>query len=1136
MSNFNYTEEQKEAIFDKSPKMIVSASAGSGKTMVMINRIIDKVVNGRESLSSFLVVTFTNAAASEMKAKLVEALEGIENKDDFIKNELRDIASCNVCTLDSYCAKLLKTYFYEIDLDPAFIVIDAKEESALEDKAFERLFEETFESMGKEEFELLDIFSSNRKLDRLKEIILKTYRFFIVQPDIDDFFSRTYNEAYSENISKNSCIKLVNQFIWQRVSKLQSRCDALAKIKPLRNDEKLMEILSQINGNLLLFKAENDYVANMRAIKLMSKVRINKPAKRGQMELLTDEVAKLKQDYHKMVDDLQEMFDTDIDVLASINEGGKRAKQIFALTKRFAEIYGELKKESGALDFADLERFAMKLLGKDSVLSSIKQKIKYVFVDEYQDINMLQENILEKLEINGNVFLVGDVKQSIYAFRHCEPQIFLDKQAYFETLDDAKCVRLNHNFRSHKEILDFANAVFSRTMMAEFSGVNYAKDAMLVKGSNEISNPAGDNAVTVMEIVEDKDEKDTDEFEYYSVKNHKPDADEKFENGEIEGRLVANEILSLRNKFIFLPKSKTVKERRVKYSDITILVSSRDTALENLCNELKRSGIPYATDVDEDLFEDETMATLLNMLKIIDNRRLDYELIAVMTSKFFGFNFNELTKIKTSTANHRFFFECVEEYAKEQSDKLAEKVKTFYNDINLFVRLAQFMTVSDLICEIIKKYNLELIALESDEGEKTILKLSKLLESLSGKSYNDNLAKYIINRAYENTAFQNASDSDAVKITTIHKSKGLEYPIVFMPFISKNFNEQDFKSDILLDKKFGICVNNFDFESREKMVSLSMLASKINSRSELVKEKLRLFYVALTRPINYLYLIQKSSGEDYKIKDIKDAKSFADFLNVFTKDYEKNNGTIFTYQKIQKNSIIKLDTKIKTRDVIFSDNFAGFNNLKTKLENAFNFDYKYTKAINIPQKISVSELNKNEDENTYSYFSDDKSAANIGTAYHKLLSLLDLKNILNYKNQIEQIIKNGAISQDELSQVNLNEIYTLCENKEFIKLINESDIVLKEQPFFASFENREFFENGTDDKIIVFGICDVIIKSKNKIVILDYKTSRIKNESKLIAQYKKQLDIYKMAIGKSDNKKVESYIYSFALNKFIKIN
>ena len=1136
MSNFNYTKEQEEAIFDPSAKMIVSASAGSGKTMVMINRIIDKVVHGRENLSSFLVVTFTNAAASEMKAKLVEALEAVENKDDFIKNALHDIASCNICTLDSYCAKLLKTYFYEIDLDPAFIVIDAKEEATLEDKAFEKLFEETFENMDQTTFELLDIFSSNRKLDKLKEIVLKTYRFFIVQPDVETFFYKTYNEAYNKDIAQNGCLKLVNQFIWQTVSKIKNRCDVLAKNRPLRNDEKLIEIVNQINSNLLLFKEENDYNANMRAIKLLSKVHMNKPVKRGQMEVLADKVAKLKQDYHKMVDDLQNTFDTEIDVMESIKEGGERAKQIFSLTKRFAEIYAELKKENGALDFADLERYAMKLLEKESVLSSIQQKIKYVFVDEYQDINMLQEKILEKLEINGNVFLVGDVKQSIYAFRHCEPQIFLDKQAYFDTLPDAKCVRLNHNFRSHKEILDFANEVFSRTMMADFSGVNYAKEAMLVKGDNEILNAAGDQAVTVMEIMPDDDERDIDNFEYYSVKNHKPDSDEKFENGEIEGRLVASEILALRKKFIFLPKSKTIKERRVKFSDIVILVSSRDTALENLCAELKRSGIPYATDVDEDLFDDEMMASLLNMLKVINNRRLDYELIAVMTSRLFGFDFNTLSKIKINTGSHKFFFQCVEEYIKNKDDELAEKLRDFYNDINKFVSLSQFMTVSDLICEIVKKYNFELLALESEDGEKTILKLSKLLEGLSGKSYNDSLAKYIINCAYENTTFQNASDNDAVKITTIHKSKGLEYPIVFMPFVSKNFNEQDFKADILLDKKFGICMNNFDFMAREKMISIPMLASKINSRAELVKEKLRLFYVALTRPINYLYLIQKSGGEDYKIKDVKDARTFADFLNIFIKEYEKDNSAIFVHKKIQKNSILKLDTKIKTRDVIFTDNFAGFNKTKKELDNVFAFKYKYDNAINIPQKISVSELNKQDEENTYNYFDNDKSSADIGTAYHKLLSLLDLNNIFNYKNQIAEIIKTGQISQDELALINLNEINQLCENNDFIQIIKSSDEILKEQPFFAAFKNSEFFEKGTDDKIIVFGICDVIFKSENKIIILDYKTSRIKDAQKLIAKYGKQLDIYKKAIEKSENKKVESWIYSFELNKFLKIN
>ena len=511
------TDEQLRCINERGVNLLVSASAGSGKTFVMIERIKKMIENHEASVNELLVVTFTKAAAGEMKARLVQGLEKIENKDDYIKEQLLDIQNASISTLHSFCSKLLKSYFYVLGIDPAFTLIDEIESNTLKEKAYSKLVDNAFLRGDERFFQLFDMFAINRKEDNFKDTINKFYEFLLTLVDSESWFNEMIKCTYSQDLAGNVCANFINNYFVKKFANLRKSADVLLSDSVVKENEKLVAYINSLYLNLLKIKDGRSFIENRKGAESFEII--------PRMPTLKDDYAYLKPATDKLKDATKKLIKEAYENYALHSEEVIKAKiaitkeHIIALynyTREFEKLYAELKKEKVALDFSDLEQYTIKLLKDETIRRTIQEKYKFVFVDEYQDTNAIQEAIIQGVSRDDNLFMVGDVKQSIYRFRASEPQIFVDKFNNFSkgVAKKSKAIKLNANFRSNKDVLDFSNEVFSRSMTPMFGGVDYVQDAMFIKGGekDEVFNSQYP-VVSVNIIKSEKDDSDDEDEE-----------------------------------------------------------------------------------------------------------------------------------------------------------------------------------------------------------------------------------------------------------------------------------------------------------------------------------------------------------------------------------------------------------------------------------------------------------------------------------------------------------------------------------------------------------------------------------------------------------------------------------------------
>ena len=1135
------TPEQELSITARNTNLLVSASAGSGKTYVMIERIKEMIKNKETGVDEILVVTFTKAASSEMRDKLVKCLEQIEPKDEYILEQLSNINSASISTLHSFCAKLLKTYFYVIGLDPSFVLIDEIESKALKSKALTKLIDSRFCVGDKMFFELLDIFSINRKEDNFREIILRFYDYLLTQINDEDWFKGAVESAYNLNIKKNVCAQFINDYAISEVEKLKANADELLEYLKDLEQPKLVQVVNSIYVNLLKIKRENDYVLNASNFKTFEKVKALPGKVEEGTENLKELVKNFKDKYNWFKDMLQKqyLFDQSGEMDKRLELTHERVCAIFEYTRLFKEIYDGLKKDKVALDFSDLEEYTLKLLENPDIAKAVQDKYKYVFVDEYQDTNLIQEAILKKITRKDNLFMVGDVKQSIYKFRASEPEIFVDKYKRYSSGVDclSKAINLNHNFRSHQDILQFTNFIFNRSMTDRFGQVNYYKDAQLVKGDS-LYPKVTDVPTIQLSVIEHKKQENEEivgTLPVYSVKNHNSNEDfETLKKAECEGRVIVNHINELLGKEVYVAKEK--QTRKIGYKDIAILTASRGGYLELVLKELDKAKIPYSSDVELGVFEDSFVGTIRSFLELLQNPEQDMHLMAVMNSNMFDFDINDLSNIRLLSPDSRFFNQAV--FSAVGLDGISQKLKNKLNDfistINHFSFLSKFLRVDELIMEILTQTGFMNKIMAKVDGQKSVLLVNKLLAFLAGKSYNLNLSKFLDYIKDNEIKFGLQDSALGVTVTTIHKSKGLEYPVVILmgsgqPILKRN------RGEFLISKRFGAGIDFYDNLLRTKQKTLVKNAIILETNMAEKEERLRLLYVALTRAVNHLIIVGVVK-EDYMHVAPWDAECFMDWiLPIVDNDCEINRKVDILVRRISTQDFKEVDVENLNRKelpVVFEKSKI---NIAEKIKQVLSFKYKYSKSINLPVKTSVSEILKS-DENEYfvpaMFGVDGEVAIKKGLAYHKLLSIMNLRanTIESFNIEIEKLIKSGKITQEELKLVNLSEIYTLLQDAKFKELLSSK--LLKEQEFIA-LTNAQGESGGS---VVLQGIVDLIAVTDDGIIVIDYKTNNSKREHFYISHYKKQLDIYAEVASRSLNKKVlKKLIYSFAMKKFIAV-
>ena len=1127
MSKFKPTDDQKKAIETRDKNIIVSAAAGSGKTRVLVDRVVSLMIEKKIPIKNMIIVTFTNKASVEMKDRIREKLsELLDNKNIdryFVKKQIKSINDAFIKTLHSFCADMLRENFYLSDnLSPSFKIAADSKQALLRKDAIDELFEIQYEKNDQNFIDFLHNFAKEKDDNDAKEIVLDLYDFSKSQVDPENWIK--YHTSNKFDFSE------FKKIIEKKVDELIKNAEELKKFiveKSMRKEFiEMMDIDLSYFYNLKKSVIEDKWDDSLEKFdyNLKAKIRFNKKKDDPNEDLFV----KTKRNYYKdQFTDLKNIVvNTDSITKAFFDPKEEKVlSELKNLVFEFEKIYKNKKREENYLDFSDMEHEFIKLLEKDALVEKLQKQFRYIFFDEYQDSNDIQNYIVDKLKNKNNLFFVGDVKQSIYGFRNARPELFLEKLESYEKDPDSVRINLSKNFRTDKDLIDFNNYIFDRLMTKNNSDIAYMDDNHRLNYHFEFDEKYPKVSIKALNSSVNEEE--------YLVK----EIDDLINSG-------------------------------MNYKDIAILLrsSSRAYLIEN---ELKKAGIPFSSDISKISFETVEVDFFINILKYIANPKDDLTLLSVLRSEIFDFSEDELSLISLSS-DKKYFYKKFSLYEENFNDELSQKISDFNTTFADFSYILNFSTMYDFANIIFEKSGYYDFLKARDRGYERVQNIEAFIElmddydknnenSLFGfLTYIDNLK----NQKKDNLkASRNLSDEeDLVRIMTIHKSKGLEFKAVILPEASKGFNTRGKSKDMLLDKDLGIGINISDWDNKIKISSIKrdLILEKLNLNDK--KEEMRVLYVALTRAERKLSIIgQKDLNEkgldkilstdslldlssymDWILKILCDDKIMSDFIDLDYKTDNFNNGSV----KIDYIEEFKADSKLDFTDV--KDLLDG-NNYDKKIYNhikdTFNFSYKNLENTNKSLKKSVTEIAKNYDLSNNGYekstFDDMEishdfrrpnfdqislSATEKGTLIHKIFQELEFKeyDLDSLKNEINKLIDLGKIKKEYISYLNFENILGFFNSKIIKDIRQKSPLIRKEESFLRKIDN--FYVNGQ---------IDIMFEFEDHIILMDFKTDSYKREG----FYDKQLEIYKDSIEEALGKKVsKSYIYWYNFKEFEQVN
>ena len=1107
-----WTDAQKQIIDlnNKDKNMLVSASSGSGKTTIMIERIVMLIINKVVSIDNILVTTFTNAAALDMKSKLIRRLTDELNtsKDKRYLLEQLDLAeSAKICTLHSFCADLIKKYYYTVGVDSAFSIMEEIQATLKKANAVKKVFEEYLEKDDAVFLKLYDIFNRRRKADTLAQYVIKIYTFYRTLPkNIDWLNCPSSSDAINKYIKNYK--DMADEYFVSYAQKIKQEAQNLG-----------YEPAERVADFVIDGIRTGAFVARMPALRKPKDLDTD-------TEYLIEKTSKFSQDarkfYTAFFENLQEPDEINIALTNKLCE----------VVNSFAIKYLSLKQEDFELDYADLEHYAYEILSDEGVNDEIKQKYRYVFVDEYQDINPMQEQIISMLN-KSVLFMVGDIKQSIYRFRLCNPDIFINK--YHSYKNDGNptnmAIDLNDNFRSVMSILDFNNEIFSRIMTKQLGAVNYYKDARF--NSNNSDLEANYPAVNMVVARLPKAEK-IEPNEVYSVKNHNNQT--VINDAKAEADIIINEISKIRRDGRVL---KEINGQKVSVSpdfgDIVILFRSLKNKSFEIISEIKKV-YPVISNIETELLQRTEILMILDYIKVIDNSYQDISLAGALRGVFGDFNENQLYKIREQYSDEEFFHNAVLKYKQYQNDAVSDMLKNFYKNLFDDRKYAACHSVKELIIYLATTYCYEEYLMQNFQNAD--YQYIELLINLAEK-YNTvtEFLSYIDNGIISpNIEMPQSNSVQAIRIMTIHQSKGLEFPVVFVCGLGRKFNP--FSDEVLIDQNVKIGLKNYDFESRCISVSKDWSAIKFLTQKNETEEEMRILYVAMTRAKYHLVLTgalsQKYTLSGLQPFEILRTNNYLSWiLAVLGRD--KSNLLFDIDKKEQlkispcyKLSIVDIDEpadyKNTAKPVLSSIDQNLLNNIKQNFSSSYKLD-------GLNAKYTVTELNKSEDDWTaypidWTNFENTSGGAERGNAYHCVMKYIDINidSLEQVTAEIKRMRENNLLSEEYLTLIQPQKILSALKSK--VLDIARHNKFYRERDFLFYCDPKELGLVGTQ-RVLVQGIIDLLIFTDEGLIVVDYKTTK-GDEAHLKKLYKNQLNIYSKACEKILNEKVVSkIIYSF---------
>lgn len=1184
-----WTDDQWKAIWASGQDILVAAAAGSGKTAVLVERIIQKITSTEDPIDvdELLVVTFTNASAAEMRHRIGGALEKAINENPTSKHLRKQLSLLNrasISTLHSFCLEVIRKFYYQIDLDPGFRIADETEAQLIRDEVLEELFEEEYGKEGNESFfALVDTFSNDRSDIALQDLIREIYDFSQANPSPNQYLQsmkELYHVGESATIDE---IPFVEVLLFDLELQLQGARGLLEKGLeltklpggPAPRAENFIDDIQLVDA---LLEARSQ---SWQEIYLRMQATSFTRAKvcRGDAfdKDLLEQAQKLRDQAKKIVEKLkEELFARKPEsFIRDMREMAPHIDRLAQIVEEFAKRFDAAKKEKGLVDFSDLEHYCLQILTAEvgtllpsEVALTYRNHFKEVFVDEYQDTNMVQEAILKLVtkdsEECGNLFMVGDVKQSIYRFRLAEPNLFLGKYLRFtkDGEDSGLKIDLARNFRSRKEVLDGTNFLFKQLMGTSVGEIEYDKAAELVKGADY---PDIDHPIELILIEQaGKDEEQNEEEASLQF-----DAAE-LEASQLEARLMAEKIKSLvaERKEVYHAKSKST--RPIMYRDIVILLRSMTWAPQ-IMEEFKEQGIPIYANLSTGYFEATEVSMMMSLLKIIDNPYQDIPLAAVLRSPIVALNEEELAMVRIHQRQGSFYDALIAFCKNIPIDKtggLQEKLKRFLSSLEGWRKRARQGSLAELIWQLYRE-----------------TKFYDFVGGLSGGKQRQANLRALYDRAkqYESTSFRGlfrflrfiermqdrgddlgaaralGEQEDVVRIMTIHSSKGLEFPIVFIAGTARTFNMMDIRKPQMLDKEFGLATKYVNAEKRISYPSLPQLAFKRKKKLEMLAEEMRVLYVALTRAKEKLYLLASVKELDKKMAswvahlshpswllkeyDRASAKSYLDWIGpalVRHKDSDllrsgdeiaslvpteiTNHPSSWRIECVQASDLVASVKEQAEEDHLLDYVYQGKpiqleSEWKEVIHNRLRWKYPFHDASQFRSKQSVSEMKRQREITDEASgkelvsltrplfnrprFMQEKTMtpAERGTAMHMVMQHVDMAKAVTVpvvEEQLEEMVKKELITEEQKQVISVAEIVKFFETELGARMLQAS-MLKREVPFSAAFPAHMAYPNwqGEPEPILVQGVIDCVFEDgRGGLVLVDYKTDAIHDRYK----------------------------------------
>lgn len=1172
---------------------------GSGKTAVLVERIINKIVNEKIDIDKILVVTFTNAAASEMRQRILDAiykrLEDNPNDEQMIRQTVL-MAKSNICTIHSFCLDVIRNNFYEIDVSPNFRIAEQAEIELLKQEVLEDIFEEKYLSEDKEFLKLINTYTGYRGDEPLKDIILKIYRYIGSSPFPEKWLEDAVLEFKTTDIESDFGDTKWGKILLGVFNDDISSC--IVELKSIKKDlEKYIELdkfykticedidnLEQIKANIDSW----DKVYNLAQSFKFEKWPVDRKVAIEQKEIAKEKRDLVKKKFNKIKEKIL-IYDGET-ANQDIYEMYKILEPLKNMVLLFSKEFAIKKKEKNIIDFNDIEHFALNILVKKNeenkfvpsdVAKNYREKFYEIAIDEYQDSNLVQEYILSTISNGKNVFMVGDVKQSIYKFRQARPELFISKYETYKIKEekqeeDALKIQLFKNFRSRQNILDITNLVFKNIMSKKLGDIDYNENEFLNLGANYEKTDKDINLKTELNIIDLKQKEDNEDEEQ-----------ERIEDIVLEAKFVANKIQELiNNKHKIYDKNKGYRD--ITYKDIVVLLRSTQNLAPIYEKEISNLNLPVFSDTGTQYLESVEIQTMMSMLKIIDNPKQDIPLVTVLRSEICGFSDNDLINIKVNSKVDRTksFYEVLID-AKDKVEKdLKDRIDDFLNDLEMWRKKQEYLSLDELIWQIYLKtgyYNYVSLmpnGILRQANLKMLFDKAKQYETASFKGL-FNFINFIDKLKTTSTDMDSAKligeNENVIRIMSIHKSKGLEFPVVFLSATGKKFNLMDLNENILLHQDIGLGPKYINYERRIEYNTLAKEAIGYKSKLETISEEMRVLYVALTRAKEKLIitgiskdikkeigkkedLLNMYEGESIDFNIVKNYKSYLDWLELV---YLKNKDTIkdiLDLNIVEKEEFVKsLKNENKNEKVDLQKNLESSTENK-KIKEILSWEYKDIILSKIPTKTSVtkikeikkdltktSKVSENQElkvnMSTPKFLGEELKITNAkkGTLIHLCIQKLnekenyDLEKIQNIVNTLQ---KDEIITKQEADNIDINALL-LYTKSELWQELKKAKQVQKERAFYINISAKEIYNQEIEQDILVQGIIDLYyINKEGELILVDYKTDYIKqgNEKELVDKYKEQLLLYKKALEEALNQKVSKmYIYSICLQKSIEI-